>query len=189
MDCYFQIGFGWFPDLFDKLRNMSEIYPGHVPDILKRYSKHGQHIFQICQHICQKMSRTYPTCLPDISKNVQNRFWEKSILGEIDFGKNRVSCMVHQVWFMYGTCMESRNPGIQDSRNPGIQESRDPGIQESRNPGIGWNHCSLLKLLSSVETVVVWWNSCLWKKWPSATFCLMRLLVVASCTMRAHGVL
>ena len=34
---------------------------------------------------------------------------------------------------------------------------------------ISWNSSHLLKLLSSVGTVVIRWNSCLWKKWPSAT--------------------
>ena len=88
MDCYFQIGFGLFPDFFDKLEIVSEIYPGSIPDILKTYSKHGQNISQICRNICQQMSRTYPTCLPDISKTCpkidfwKNLFWEKSILGK-----------------------------------------------------------------------------------------------------------
>ena len=95
MDCYFQMGFGLFPDFFDKLENVSEIYPGSIPDILKMYSKHGQNISQICQNICQQMSRTYPTCLPDISKNVpQIDFWKNRFWGKSNFEK---TC------FMYGT--------------------------------------------------------------------------------------
>ena len=62
----------------------------------------------------------------------------------------RDSCMVHQVWFMYGTCM----------------------VHESRNPGISWNWCSLLKLLSSVETVVICWKSCSLLKVLYSDICL-----------------
>ena len=123
MDCYFQMGFWLFPDFFAKLENMSGNTPNPSRTYNKKtYSKHVQHISQICQNICQQMSRTYPTCLPDI--------WGTTFWGEIDFGENHFlknifsenipytiyiyiyiyiykyrcdSCMVHQVWFMYGT--------------------------------------------------------------------------------------
>ena len=106
MDCYFQIGFGLFPDFFDKLENVLETYPGHVPDILKTYSKHGQNISQICQNICQKC----PGHIQHVSRTFQ-QMSQTLILGKIDFDKNefgknrilknnRVSCMVHQVFLI-----------------------------------------------------------------------------------------
>ena len=102
------MGFGLFRICFDKLENVSEIYPGHVPDILKMYSKHGQNISQICQHICQKMSRTYPTCLPDISKNVQTSILGKTYFGgKNDFGKiyfreiYHISYTLYHIYILY----------------------------------------------------------------------------------------
>ena len=137
----------YFPGFFTQLEHLSEIYPGHVPDILKTYSKHGQNISHICQNICQKMSRTYPTCLPDISKNVP----------KIDFGENR---FWEKPCFMYGTSgvihvwyIRCNSSGVIEMPPPASRQAR-PAIQQrgahaaDRGPGGPGPRCWMLVLLA-----------------------------------------